>query len=322
MDSDPLEDHSYLHSSEEFFNDSSKNFPFFDPPFIEEMHALSGTTHVENMRHIIARIELLNCLTEDPRVIARIETWGNDIGLIRAVDEVATVFDRVAQQCGLAHRADLFMSEQDSDTITLQDEALDEELSQQVSQVLERYQEAIHHSSPAIEAAITYVRDELHLPWPWLAYELYMKLLMDTYQYMFGIDVPLGYRLDPDDPPVSPLSLIFETRPGETLRAAQRRFTEEANAAFAQLQALPDDENHAPLGLIRRDLEDTVRRNTRWLYRHLICHDCPYQIAKAYHAERIGEDHDRPFGDCSCQQNIRDGIREAKRVLGLTPFFF
>ena len=64
MESDPLEDHSYLHFSEEF--DSSIEFPFFDPPFIEEMHTLTGTTHAENMRHIIARIELLNCFSEDP----------------------------------------------------------------------------------------------------------------------------------------------------------------------------------------------------------------------------------------------------------------
>jgi hypothetical protein len=73
MDSDPLEDNSYICSSGEF--ESSNEFPLFDPPFIEEMHTLTGATHAENMRHIIARIELLNCFSEDPRVIARISSY-------------------------------------------------------------------------------------------------------------------------------------------------------------------------------------------------------------------------------------------------------
>jgi hypothetical protein len=323
MDSDPSEDHSYLHSSEEFFSDSSKEFPFFDPPFIEEMHALTGTTHAENMRHIIARIELLNCLSEDPYVIARIKTWGNDIGLIQAAEELASVLDSIAQCCGLAHRADIFYPEQDPEAMTTRDEVRDEELSQQVSQALERYQEAMHRSSPAIEAAITYVRDELHLPWPWLAYELHLKLLMDTYQYFIGIEMPMSYRLDPDDPPAAPFSWTFETRPGETLSAAQRRFTEEANVALTQLQALPDDAAHAPLGRIRRDLEDTVRRNTQWFYQHRISKVPQRQLARTYHDERAGDhDHNPTFEYCSCRTNVRIGIKEAERVLGLTPFHF
>jgi hypothetical protein len=321
MDSDPLEDNSYLHFSEEF--DSSIEFPFFDPPFIEEMHTLTGTTHAENMRHIIARIELLNCLSEDPRVIAQIETWGNDIGLIQAVKELATVLDRQTQCYGLEHRSDLFLPDQDLEALTPRDEALADELSQQVSRALERYQEAIHRSSPAIEAAITYVRDELHLPWPWLAYELYLKLLMDTYQHCIGIEMPMGYRLDPDDPPAAPFSWTFETRPGETLNAAQHRFTQEANAAFAQLQVLPDEEAHAPLGRIRKDLEDTVRRNTRWFYQYQIGKVPQNKLARTYHAERVNEPgHDKEPPACSCRTNVRDGIREAERVLGLTPFHF
>jgi hypothetical protein len=181
----------------------------------------------------------------------------------------------------------------------------------------------MHCSSQSTEAAITYVRDELDLHWPWLALELHLKLLMDTYQYIIGIDAPMGYRLDPDDPPAAPLSWTFETRPGETLSAAQRRFTEEANAAFVQLHALPDDAAHAPLGRIRRDLEGTVRRNTRWFYQHRICREPQRQIARTYHAERVGESgHNPTFEHCSCRTNVREGIKEAERVLGLTPFFF
>jgi hypothetical protein len=218
MDSNPLEDNSYLHSSEEF--DSSNEFPLFDPPFIEEMHTLTGTTHAENMRHIIARIELLNCLSEDLKVCARIETWGRDIGLIQAAEAFVGVLDAIAQLCGLAHRSDLFLQDQDRGGIRLPDDMSDEELSRPVSQAIARYQEAMHRSSQATEAAVTYVRDELHLPWPWLAYELHLKLLMDTYQYIIGIDAPMGYRLDPDDPPAAPFSWTFDTRPGETLSAA------------------------------------------------------------------------------------------------------
>jgi hypothetical protein len=314
MDSDPLEDNSYLHFSEEF--DSSDEFPFFDPPFIEEMHTLTGATHAENMRHIIARIELLNCFSENPCVIARIETWGNDIGLIQAAEEFVGVLDSIAQLCGLAHRSDLFLQDQDHSGIRLPDGMSDEELSRQLSQAIARYQESMHRCSQSTEAAITYVRDELHLPWPWLACELHLKLLMDTYQYVLGVEMPMGYRLDPDDPPAAPFNWTFETRPGETLSVAQRRFTEEANAAFAQLQAFQDDAAHAPLGRIRKDLEYIVRRNTRWFYRH-------------YHAERIN-DSDHPdfdsihpdFPSCSCRTNVRTGIREAERVLGLTPFHF
>jgi hypothetical protein len=321
MDSDPLENSSYLHFSEEF--DPSIAFPLFDPPFIEEMHSLSGTTHADNMRHIIARIELLNCFSEDPRVIARIETWGNDTGLIQAAEEFVTVLDSIAQLCGLAHRSDLFLQDQNTGGIRLPDDMSDEKLSSQLSQAIARYQEAMHCSSQSTEAAITYVRDELHLPWPWLALELHLKLLMDTYQYIIGIDALMGYRLDPDDPPAASFSWTFETRPGETVSAAQRRFTEEANTAFAQLHALADDGDRAPLGRIHKHLEDTVRRNTRWFYRYRICGEPQRQIARTYHAERAGEaEHNLTFERCSCRTNVRDGIKEAKRVLGLTPFRF
>jgi hypothetical protein len=305
MDSDPPEDHSSLHFSEEFFSDSS-NFPLFDPPFIEEMHVLTGTTHADNMRHIIARIE----------------PWGNEIGLIRAAEELASVLDSIAQCCRVEHRSDLFVREQDAEGIRVQDDASDDELSQQVSEAIERYLEAMHGSSRSIESAITYVRDELHLPWPWLAYELHLKLLMDSYQYVVGIDMPLGYRFDPDDPPAAPFSWTFETRPGETLSAAQRRFTEEANAAVAQLQALPNEASPAELGRIRQDLEQITRRNTRWFYRHRICQERINQLAKTYHTERAGDPDHPTFPDCSCRGTVRTGIKEADRVLGLTPFHF
>jgi hypothetical protein len=321
MDSDPLEGNSHLHFSEEF--DSSIEFPFFDPPFIEEMHTLTGTTHAENMRHIIARIELLNCFSEDPRVIARIETWGNDIGLIQAAKELASMLDSTAQLCGLAYRSDLFLQDQDRSGIRLPDDMSDEELSHQIFQAIARYQEAMHRISQSAEAAITYVRDELHLPWPWLACELHLKLLMDTYQYVLGVEMPMGYRLDPNDPPAAPFNWTFETRPGETLSAARRRFTEEANTAFAQLQALLDHGADAPLGRIRRDIEDTVRRNTRWFYQHRSSRVSQRRLARTYHDERaVDPDHDSTFECCSCRTNVRGGIREAERVLGLTPFHF
>jgi hypothetical protein len=129
MNIDPLDNRSNLNSSPDLLNDPS-NFPFFDPPFIEEMHALTGTTHTENMRHVIARIELLYLLYEDPQMIARIKTWGNDIGLIQAAEELASVLDSLAQCCGLAHRADIFRPEQDPEAMTTRDEARDNELSQ------------------------------------------------------------------------------------------------------------------------------------------------------------------------------------------------
>ena len=249
--------------------------------------------------------------------------WGHHIGLIQAAEALAPLLDRQAQCYGLAHRSDIFLPDQDLEALTPQDHALAEELSQHVSQAIERYREVIQHTSPALESAMTYVRDDLHLPWPWLAYELHLKLLMDTYQYILGIEAPMGYRLDPDDPPVAHFSWTFETRPGETRSAVQRRFTEEANAAFAQLQALPDDGSQVPVGRIRRDLKDTVRRNTRWFYQYRISKVPQRQLAITYHAERaVDPDHDRLFPLCSCLTNVRGGIREAERVLGLTPFHF
>jgi hypothetical protein len=316
MDRDPGED-----SSPEPCDARADDF-VFELPHIGETHALTGTTHADNIRSACARVELLDHLDGDPQFLARLEDWGHRIGLLHATEELARLAEDVAQYLGLEHRSDLWRERED-DPVPQTDDAAAKELLHRFAQTSERWCTAIARLDELLEPVCVYVRDELQLNWPWLALEILHGLTREVWGHVLGVEMIQTYRLDPPpDPEVSPFEYTFRTRPGETLSAAQQRCIAEANEAVAQMHAVPQDTGDVPTGRLHKDLEETIRRYTRWFYRHRFRQENPYQIAKTYHPERDRKDHPRPFPQCSCYRNVLDGIREAERVLGLTPYFF
>jgi hypothetical protein len=82
-------------------------FPSVNLPYIEEKDTVSGAIHAENLRHLSARTQFLGCLCEDARVLATMNTWAEQTGLIAAAEEVAARLDRIAEDLGLEHRSEL-----------------------------------------------------------------------------------------------------------------------------------------------------------------------------------------------------------------------
>jgi hypothetical protein len=283
-DRDPVEE-----SSPEPFADRADDL-VFELPHREEMYAITGTTQADNLRNAYARVQLLDCLADDQQFLTRLADWGHRIGLLHATEELARVAEEAAQYLGLEHRSDLWR-EREPAPIPQADDASTEAILHRLVQAGEHWCEAIARLHELLDPVCTYVRDELRLDWPWLALEMIDGLAREAWGHVFGIEVVQVYRLDHPDPEVSPFEYTFQTRPGETLSAAQQRFIAEANAAFAQMQAVPHDTVDVPTGRFRKDLEETIRRYTRWLHRQRFCQEKPYQIAKAYHAERNPEDH-------------------------------
>jgi hypothetical protein len=148
-------------------------------------------------------------------------------------------------------------------------------------------------------------------------------VMLDAYQYVLGIEAYEGIRFIPEDPPASDFSWTFTKRPGETVNAIRQRYIEEANAALAEIQPVPDAPEQIPSGRQRKDLVEKAQRNTRWFYRRKVRHEALLHIARDYHTERV--DHkpcNRQFPSCGCERIVRKGIKEGERVLSLTPYFF
>jgi hypothetical protein len=272
---------------------------------MEEMYHVTGATYADNLRHGCARVALLDCLAEDPQVLAHLESWGREIGLIQAAEEVASLGEEAAQLCGVGSRWEVWRREE-HEPLGPPDEARDQALLR-LTEAFERFLEAFRRSTEVLEAACAFVRDELRLPWVWLAWELTMMLLLEAFQEVLGIEVCKGLRYIPEDPPAADFSWTFTTRPGETVSAAQQRFNAEAHTAFVQIQPVPDAPEQIPLGRQRQDLEELARRNAQWFYRHKVRQEPISRIARDCHVSRV---------------NVYDGIKKAEQVLSLTTYVF
>src|SRR3712207_6367038 len=75
-------DHDHV---EDAFPESCDDLPddlreLLGPFHIEEMYRVTGATYADNLRHGCARVQLLDCLDEDPQVLAHLQAWGREIG--------------------------------------------------------------------------------------------------------------------------------------------------------------------------------------------------------------------------------------------------
>jgi hypothetical protein len=294
-----------------------------NPLPIPEMFEVSATTEADMYRHGSARVELLDCLVADPDVCARLDSWGRAIGLIQASEELARAIEAAAQRVGLRHRSELWGA-RDREPREPFGEAEDAGYTRQVREAGERYLEALTRVDEVLEAATRYVRDELGFRWGvWLAYTLYVQVIYDANMHILGVERDFAYGYEPYDPPARDFTWTFANHPGETVSAKQRRFIEESNAAYAEIQAVPDAHEQMPFGRQRQDLEAKARRNARWFYRRKVRQELIVSIARDHHATRVKDKTcTKTFPGCACRTNVYDGIAEAERVLSLTPYFF
>jgi hypothetical protein len=301
-------------------------FPCFDGPmpsskFHDVMHAVSGETRAKNHLVTLAREELLSCLRTDERLTAHLQEWGASVGLPAIEHDIADFLDRVARHFGLSRRADLARTPRPSH-IPIED------LLPEWYRLQDRLYAAYGRAGEVVEFARVCVC-EWQLPWPWLAYRLAYEMFEQAHERALGVTFVrrrTSYLDDYVHGPLVPHVTFpgFETKNGELLdEAIQRRMEaarEDCNTLRAMAITSPLD---LPKGRLRKDQESKTRRKVRWVYEERACQKARYQIAKAHHAERPDKDHKGAFPkSCSCRQNVKDGIADAERMLGMSPYIF
>jgi hypothetical protein len=300
-------------------------FPHFEPPipspkFYDVMHAVSGETRVKNHLITIAREEFLSCLLTNEGVTSRLQGWCANIGLPEIEHDIADFLDRVAQRLDLSHRATLGRTPPPPRTRI-------EDLLPEWDRLQGRLYTAYCRAPEVVEAACVYVHDELRQSWPWLAFRLTHDMFEQAWERAMGITL-VGRRVSYLDdnifgPLVQPFRSVFETRTGETVTEAKQRRMAEAEEDCNNMQAMESAAPfNLPKGSLRRDQEPNTRRNTRWLFQFLVCKESKYRIAKAYHGDRRGGRQHKEWPSCSCQGDVRDGIKGAQVLLDLTPHHF
>ena len=300
-------------------------FPLFwdpqpSPSFKDVMHEVSGRTRSQKHLVTIAQAEMCSCLLADEHVICRLQAWSASVSLPAIENDIAGLLDRVAQCLDLPHRGKLIRTRPIPRTVI-------EDFLPEWCTLQDRLYAAYRRMPEVLEAACSYVRDELQQPWPWLAFRLADHVFEQAWERALGIKTvrssPSYMADDFWDRPAqhfrSPFAR-FETRPDETVAEAIQRRMAEALEDCKNLQA----SEQFPKGVLRKDREDNVRRHTKWLYRWLTGGREIYPIARSYHQEQQGRRHNkRGFPrQCGCPGNVRKGIRDACKLLEQTPYRF
>jgi hypothetical protein len=301
------------------------DFPCFEPPYptkkcSDVMYEVSGETRAENHLITTAQDEFLSCWLNDKRMTARLQTWSASVGLPEIINDVAAFLDRVTDRYGFSRRADLGRIPRPPHTSV-------EDLLPEWYGLQDRLYGAYRSSREIMEATCTYVRDELEQPWPWLAYRLTNHVFEQAWDRALGITPVRSRPSHLDDhiygPYVQPFEYTFKTKPGELVAEANKRFEAEYKAALTNLQRESKWQS-LPKGKVRPDRERKTRRNTKWLYLYLIgkVHGPKisiYSIAKLFHIEQEKRPKHEKFPECSCQWDVRTGIKRAQALLDLTP---
>ena len=99
--------------------------------------------------------------------------------------------------------------------------------------VLKPFFGALKQLEPIDPGVLSFVHDELKLPWPWVTIELLQKLVLATWELIYGGPPYVTYQVEQEDPPAPDL-FTFEVQPGETITAARQRFVDEANTTLTR----------------------------------------------------------------------------------------
>jgi hypothetical protein len=143
------------------------------------------------VRHTVARAALLRALSLDPRVIATFERVADETGLLSEAQRLAGILDEIAQRLGLASRGYLFGDRTppglDESTRALLLETIGTFLSGAFAVPLAHF--------------VPLVRDELHMPWPWVAAELLLTWAVDyLLSLVYGRRIRTMYEVESTDP--------------------------------------------------------------------------------------------------------------------------
>jgi hypothetical protein len=276
---------------------------------------LSGRNTGENIRHAIVRVAFMNCLLQDQRTMELFERWEQQTGLYAAAQQYATAMGRTAQESGfesLPAFVDAWQAGRLPATVKFDAPEHQQEgarLMHEVEVAEERFVRC-HESVRATlrTEALAFIQG-LGLSWSWIAADLLDAFVGGALALSLGRRAQVHVVLDSPNPPAPPVSLHFETRPGEMAREALQRlqrFQHEAAAAAATLGAAL--EPAVPQGYMpQQNTREILARYAVWFYEYRLCSQSIRALAT------------KPWPTFQVtRQAILHGIREAERLLSLS----
>ena len=278
--------------------------------------ALVGSTHAENVKHVLTRLAFMDVMFKDKQVNDLWWNWGDYTGLNETAGNMASVGDQVAEAAGFDNRGYVWelLETGSDDEVSAIDNSLSRELVTAVNTAVNEFIESLDklpiYTERLANEAIVFVRETLLLPWPWLALELVQCFVYAAWGCVQGRVLRFEGWAEDKEAVAPDVEMEYKTAPGEPLGHALERLSE---SFIEAIEKLTEDGEHqsVPRGRIPVDeeleLRDGVGKYARWFYRNRICGESIRHIA-------VSDEYDRA--------TVRRGINEAERLLGLTQWVF
>ena len=282
--------------------------------YFPEKGALAGSTHADNVKHVIARQALIEILIKDERVVDLWWKWGGYTGLNEAAHNLAFAIDQVAVAAGFEDPGSvsvLYETGSDDDVGAFQN-SLPLELVEGASAADQIFNECIkqlsRHAKRRLQEAVEFVHGTLKLPWNWLALESIQCFQFALIGFATGQILRHDAWAEEIDPLAPEIDVEFHGVPGETVSQALDRLSESFLKGFNELRQ-PYKDQSIPRGRVPTDDEaefnEGVGKYARWFYRNCLCGESIRKIGAT-------DGYDR--------STVRYGIDEAERLLGLTVY--
>lgn len=281
-----------------------------------ELNGLTGQTHADNVKHAITRAAFVRYLMSDVRVWDAFSRWLDIIGLAPPARRVHELWATFGQLVDLddPERWRALMEDEEVE-LHLFDGA-DEEQACTVFGELQDAVEALHEAAGRVsqqfpgqiaEEAKAFVLQFCEpLNRPWLALELIEAFWLNIYYGSLLMRPHKEVWVEPID---SEASLEGWTAPqpraGEAVREYLQRLADE-HARFQERAA----RTLVPEGTMTQATVRACEKNAEWLYRHEIAGEPIRSITRSVYGAHMAD---------ANATAVRRGIKEAKRVLGLTP---
>jgi hypothetical protein len=292
---------------------------------IEEFTYLGGNTEAYNEAHVIARVALLNRIVSDQRWYDLVTEWAGQTGLLQHAKKCRDLWLELLELIG-EEALEQFWQGADIINISVNDNEDAETLQAKIRSLFSRadteselFYNDLSSSNHARSELLTnmiekFVREDLRLPWVWVAWELIERAFADLFGYSTATIWTQHQSVELLNPPAPPLSITFTTYPGESAREARARLLEEISKPLEQFDAILED-TYIPKGQRRMDMEESIEQQVDCFFRHRVLGDSIYSI-NLYD----GEDQKRPIP--LDRSNVKRNIERAIGLLGIQGIFW
>jgi len=292
-------------------------------------NSLGGSTEAYNKAHVIARIELISRIAELENYQQLWDEWAANVGILEPILACERVWERLQELLGdnEYYRWRRHMEESEGDTSSVYVDVEDPDKAKVISTevngliktadaaadvLLARMNEVNNWDDSFIESIISLVKNDLHLPWSWVAYELFqLSIRIPGVRAKGEISIEIFWT-EKIQYPAPELSFVFDPIPEETAEEQSSRFAREVSIYRDQVDAI-SSEIAVPAGQ-RRDPEK-IAQYIGWMFRNRVLSESILGISEY---EKDGKKRVIPVD----RSHVRYGINQAVGLLGVAGQFW